>query len=123
MRKLFQTMETYWLALSLALLAIITTLSLWPLDNLLLVPGSDKLHHFIAYSALVFPVALSQPQRWILVVIFFILCSGLIELIQPFVGRHGDINDFYADALGSVIGVCLIALIKMIAFIKLKRIP
>ncbi len=57
---------------------------------------------------------------WVLPVALF---GALIELIQPFVGRHGDINDFYADALGSIIGVCLIALIKMIAFIKLKRIP
>jgi len=112
MLKLFQTMETYWLALSLGLLAIITTLSLWSLDNLLLVPGSDKLHHFIAYSALVFPVALSQPQRWILVVIFFILCSGLIELIQPVVNRHGEWLDMLANTSGALCGVLLATAVR-----------
>ena len=112
MHKLFQTMETYWLALSLALLVIITTSSLWPLDNLLLVPGSDKLHHFIAYSALVFPVALRQPQRWILVVIFFILCSGLIEIIQPFVNRHGEWLDLLANTSGVLFGVLLATAVR-----------
>ena len=112
MHKLFQTIETCWLALSLALLAIITTLSLWPLDNLLLVPGSDKLQHFIAYSALVFPVALSQPQRWILVVIFFVLCSGLIELIQPFVNRHGEWLDMLANTSGVLCGVLLATAVR-----------
>ena len=112
MHKLFQTMETYWLALSLVLLVIITTSSLWPLDNLLLVPGSDKLHHFIAYSVLVFPVALRQPQRWILVVIFFILCSGLIEIIQPFVNRHGEWLDMLANTSGVLFGVLLATAVR-----------
>ena len=108
MRRLFQIIETYWLVLSLGLLLLIATLSLWPLDILpLSVPGSDKLHHFIAYLALVFPAALRQPRRWILVVIFFILCSGLIELVQPYVNRYGEWLDMLANITGVVCGVLL----------------
>ena len=113
MRKLFQTIETYWLVLSLSLLLTITTLSLWPLDILpLTVPGTDKLHHFIAYSTLVFPTALRRPQRWILVVVFFILCSGLIELIQPYVNRHGEWLDMLANTAGVLCWVLLATAVR-----------
>ena len=95
MRRLFQIIETYWLVLSLGLLLLIATLSLWPLDILpLSVPGSDKLHHFIAYSALVFPAALRQPRR-------------LIELVQPYVNRYGEWLDMLANITGVVCGVLL----------------
>ena len=70
--------EKYWLILTVCLLLIITWLSLWLLDSLLSTPGSDKAHHLIAYAALVFPVALRKPNRWMLFVIFFIGYSGLI---------------------------------------------
>ena len=85
--------------------------------------GSDKQYHFLAFMLFVMPLTFNKLKNiyWVLPVA--IVFGALIELIQPFVGRYGDIKDFYADTLGSVIGVCLIALIKMIAFIKLKRIP
>ena len=84
--------------------------------------GSDKLHHFLAFTLLVMPLAFNKLKNiyWVLPVA--IVFGAVIELIQPFVGRHGDINDFYVDALGSIIGVCLIALLNMIASIKFKRI-
>ena len=91
--------------------------------NVIEVPdfGSDKQYHFLAFILFVMPLTFNKLKNiyWVLPVAIFFGAS--IELIQPFVGRHGDINDFYADALGSVIGVCMIALIKMTTLIKLKR--
>lgn len=93
--------------------------------NVIEVPelGSDKQYHFLAFTLFVVPLTFNKLKNIYWVLPGAIVFGALIELIQPFVGRHGDAKDFYADALGSVIGVCLIALIKMIAFIKLKRIP
>ena len=84
--------------------------------------GSDKQYHVLAFILFVMPLTFNKLKNIYWVLPGAIVFGALIELIQPFVGRYGDIKDFYADALGSVIGVCLIALIKMIAFIKLKRI-
>ena len=69
--------------------------------------GSDKVYHCIAFAAFTFPCAFLYRRaiRWVApsAVIFGIL----IELIQPFVGRNGELADFYADALGATLGVAL----------------
>ena len=112
MTKALQCIEKYWFSLSLCILLIITTLSLWPLDHLPSVPGSDKTHHLIAYAALVFPTALHKPNRWILFVVFFIFYSGLIELVQPYVNRYGEWLDLLANTAGVACGVALAAIIN-----------
>ena len=69
--------------------------------------GTDKLYHFIAFTALVFPCALlfARTLKWVLPAA--LLFGGAIELIQPYVGRGGELADFVADALGVVIGAAL----------------
>ncbi len=67
-----------------------TVLSLWPLENLPPVPGSDKVQHLIAYAALMFPIALRKPKYWPLIGLLFIAWSGPIELLQPYVNRYGE---------------------------------
>ena len=114
MSKALQIIEKYWLILSISLFIIITVLSLWPLDNLPLVPGSDKTHHLIAYAALVFPTALRKPNRWISLVIFFIFYSGLMELIQPYVNRYGEWLDMLANTAGIICGIILAIIFKTI---------
>ena len=71
------------------------------------VPGSDKVHHLIAFAAFTFPCALiyRRAVRWILP--FALIFGVLIELIQPYVGRHEEITDFYADALGVLLGLLM----------------
>ena len=101
--------EKHWRIVTLCLLLIITALSLWPLESLPSAPGSDKTHHFIAYAALVFPVALRQPNRWLWLVVFFIGYSGFIELIQPYVNRYGEWLDMLANTAGVLCGVALAA--------------
>lgn len=112
--------EKYWLIVTVCLLLIITGLSLWPLDSLPSAPGSDKAHHLIAYAALVFPVALRKPNRWIWFVGFFIGYSGLIELIQPYVNRYGEWLDMLANTTGVVCGVALATAINAVRKRRLK---
>jgi hypothetical protein len=67
-------------------------------------PGGDKLHHLLAFAALVFPAAAIRI-RWTLPAMAFAVCYGwVIELIQPNFGRAYDLADLRADALGAMIG-------------------
>ena len=97
-------LNRYWLPVSALTFILITMLSLWPLPHLPKVPGSDKTHHFIAYTILAVPVALSRPRHWPKVLVIFIICSGIIEMIQPLVNRYGELLDFIANAGGVCCG-------------------
>ncbi|MGI1669898.1 MAG: VanZ family protein [Neptuniibacter sp.] len=107
MKQLLTFFEKYWLLLTITVLTPITVLSLYPLEHLPAAPGSDKLHHFIAYAALVFPVACSRPKRWLVIVAGFLAYSGLIELIQPYVNRYGEWLDLGANAIGLLVGILM----------------
>lgn len=107
-----QKIKAYWWQITLALLSAITVLSLYPHANLLAVPGTDKTHHLIAYAVLVFPTALRRPHRWRLIMLFFILCGGLIELIQPYVNRHAEWLDMLANTSGVILGALLAQLVN-----------
>jgi len=118
LRAIFENIARYWVPLSLFSFSVITVLSLLPLAELPEMPGSDKTHHFIAYGLLMFPVALRQPKHWLLIGFAFIVWSGAIELVQPFVNRYGEWLDLLANSggvlLGAVIG-------KLTAMRTLKR--
>ncbi len=101
-----------WLILSILLLATISILSLWPLAQLPSVPGSDKIHHFVAYAALMFPAALRRPRHWLFIALFFILWGGGIELIQPYVNRYGEWLDFLANSCGVLLGIVAATLLR-----------
>ena len=107
MIRLVGAISDYWLALSLLMLAGITFLSFLPLSEAPVAPGSDKLHHLIAYSLLVVPLAIRQPAYWVLMVVGCVVWSGVIEFLQPMVGRFGEWQDLGANALGLVIGVLI----------------
>lgn len=94
------------------MLGAITVLSLRPLPELPAVPGGDKLHHFVAYGALVFPTALRKPRRWWLLALFFILYSGGVELFQPYVNRYGEWLDMAANTGGVVCGLLIAKLVN-----------
>ncbi|MBL4900490.1 MAG: VanZ family protein [Colwellia sp.] len=102
----------HWLKITLLLLTIIATLSLWPVAHLPNVPGTDKNHHFIAYAALMLPTALRQPKHWLIITFAFLVFSGAIELIQPYVNRYGEWLDMAANAFG-LIGGFIIAKILL----------
>ena len=106
--RLLLLVQTHWLACTLVLLAVISLASLSPLDALPPAPGSDKLHHLVAYAILVFPLALRKPSGWLLMVLALVLYSGAIELVQPYVNRHGEWMDMAANSAGLGCG-CIMA--------------
>ena len=75
--------------------------------------GSDKNYHFLAFALLVMPLAFQNLKNsyWLLPVA--VVFGAIIELLQPHLGRHGELNDLYADAFGALIGVILVALVKL----------
>ena len=97
----------YWYVFSAVALLSITGLSLMPLPELPEVPGNDKTHHFIAYSLLMFPVAIKQPKYWLFIAGFFVGWSGVIELLQPFVNRFAEWLDLLANCGGILLGTVL----------------
>jgi VanZ family protein len=105
MGKIFNIIQQWWKLITLLTFVTITLLSLWPAATLPAMPGSDKTHHFIAYTVLMFPVALRQPRCWIMLGIFFVAWSGMIELVQPYVNRYGEWQDMLANTGGLIIGL------------------
>lgn len=114
MTFLLDIIKDYWLALTAVILVAITFLSLWPLEQLPSVPGTDKSHHFLAYACLMFPAALRRPRNWLLIGLLFIAYSGTIELVQPYVNRYGEWLDMLANSTGIVCGALAASLVNVI---------
>lgn len=96
--------EQHWRSLTIFLLTVITILSLRPLEELPPFPGGDKVHHLIAYTALMFPTAVKKPVNWWAIALLFIVWSGAIELLQPYVNRYGELQDLAANITGLIFG-------------------
>lgn len=94
-----------WLTFGLS--ACIAVVTLIPSNAAPDVPGGDKVHHVLAFMALTLPSAAFYPKALLRVVLAAAFYAGLIEVIQPFVGRSGEIGDFLADLLGSAIGAII----------------
>ncbi|MCL4067565.1 hypothetical protein M3484_13390 [Pseudomonas sp. GX19020] len=83
-------------------------------------PGSDKMQHFGAFALVALVVTLLRPG-WVLpVALVLVAYGGLIELIQPLVGRSRELADFVADSLGVAAG-SLTGLILHQAIQRLQR--
>ncbi len=85
----------------------IAVLTLIPAKRLPNAPGSDTLHHFLAFMALVLPVASVRPRWCLWVVPVAIAYGGMIELIQPLVGRSAEWSDFWANTAGALAGAAI----------------
>jgi len=114
MFRLLTFIKQFWLLLTVLLLVLITGSSLWPVEYLPAVPGTDKHHHLIAYAALVLPVAISRPKYWLWIVLALFVWGGVIELIQPYVNRWGEWSDLLANGLGVLLGLMLSQLLGML---------
>ena len=105
--------KPYWL-LTLIFLVMILIGTLSPRD-IIVTPdlGSDKNYHLLAFALLVVPLTFQNLKNayWLLPVA--VVFGAIIELLQPHLGRHGELNDLYADAFGALIGVILVALVKL----------
>lgn len=93
--------------LTFALGIAILVATLIPQSTLPEPPGSDKMHHFVAFAAFTIPVSLARPKwAWVPFLIALGL-GGAIEILQPLVSRSRDIADFQADAVGAAVGAML----------------
>jgi VanZ family protein len=82
------------------------------------VPGTDKWQHLVAFAALVYPITVASRRYWIPVTVFASCLAALIEIIQPYVNRFGDIKDFQADMLGVFLGLLIGILVRRL---RVKR--
>ena len=93
------------LVLTLLLAAGLAAVTLLPLPpgaaNL---PGSDKTHHIVGFALLALPMATVQPRAMLWLAPLLAAYGGVIELVQPFVGRAREWADWLADAAGVGLG-------------------
>ena len=114
MNKLIALIKNNWLALTLVSVVTVTISSLWPVDQLPQVPGTDKLHHVIAYAMVMFPIALRRPERWVWFGLLVVAYSGGIELVQPYMNRYAEWLDLLANSAGVVSAVVIAELINRV---------
>ena len=104
------------------MLAIVTVASLTPLPALPDVPGTDKMHHVIAYALIALPVSIVRPKFWWRFLMGVFLWSGAIELIQPYVNRYGEWLDLLANFSGVFVGVGLsIIIMSLLNYFSIKK--
>ena len=84
------------------LLILVGTLT--PIPQKIDAPGSDKWHHFIAFAVLTYPMVAANKRLGFAIVLFGLCLGAGIEIIQPYVNRFGDFNDFKADCIGILLG-------------------
>lgn len=73
------------------------------------VPGMDKLVHLLAFAALAAPLAWRYPRHWSVVALAALAYGGMIEIVQPSIGRSAEWADVLADGLGAFGGAWLAA--------------
>ena len=104
---LFPTPKRAAILLTCVLAMLIGILALVPLSVPQGVPGTDKTHHVIAFAVLVLPVSVLSPRTLIWLLPMAIAYGGLIEIIQPYTGRFGELKDLWADIIGVIIGAAV----------------
>lgn len=99
--------------LTLALALIIAVLTLSPLPaGPQGVAGGDKIGHILAFAAVAAPLAWRYPRHWVMVAVAASAYGGLIEIIQPLVGRKMEFADLLADTAGAFFGAWVVARVR-----------
>lgn len=111
------------IALTITLAVVIAVLTLARVPVPAGIGGSDKLHHLLGFAALALPVACVRP-RWALgMALILAAYGGVIELVQPHVGRSRELADWLADlagvGLGTLAGVVANRLARMVLGLRL----
>ena len=75
-----------------------------PIPQKIDAPGSDKWNHFIAFAVLTYPMVAANKRLGFAILLFGLCLGAGIEIIQPYVNRFGDLNDFKADCIGILLG-------------------
>lgn len=109
---LFKYFQKYWAVITVFELIVITALSLWPIDQLPELTGTDKHHHLISYACLTIPVVFANRQHWEWFAVAFFCFSGTLELLQPYVSRYGEWQDLMANGVGIMAGIFIAKLLR-----------
>ena len=75
----------------------------------------------MAFAILTAPCAALYPKRLLRVVFAAAVYGGVIEVVQPYVGRHGEAADVLADLLGVPIRAAFGLLLHMIFKWRIAR--
>jgi VanZ family protein len=67
-------------------------------------PAFQKMYHGLAFGAIAFVATLAFPRQVVWIILVTSLYGGAIELIQPYLGRNGNLPDWVADTVGAVTG-------------------
>lgn len=98
----------FWARRATILIAVlIGFVTLIPAQQLPNAPGSDKLHHVIAFAALVIPMCYAKPHQFWKYALYGAAFGAFIEIVQPLVNRSGEASDFLADVIGIALGVSI----------------
>jgi VanZ family protein len=86
----------------------VTVLSLLPQSVMPKIDLSDKVSHFIAYTAIGVSGLIGWRTAAMRIAVGGILLGGAIEIAQMFVpGRSAELLDFVVDAIGIAVGLLL----------------
>ncbi|SEK79914.1 hypothetical protein [Roseovarius nanhaiticus] len=75
--------------------------------------GSDKWQHFAGFALLVLPLGYARPDWGLRILIGAAAFGGVIELIQPNVGRAAEWADLVADIAGAAAGILAMRLLTL----------
>ena len=117
MNSLYSALSKYIWPISIMVLALISVASLIPLPNLPEIPGNDKTHHIVSYGLVALPISIIRPRFWLVFLLFVIIWSGAIELIQPLVNRYAEWLDLLANLAGVMVGLITGSLIKRLIIV------
>lgn len=92
------------LILTLLLAAAMAVATLMPLTGGPGIPGSDKTHHILGFAVLALPMASVRPRAMLWLAPLLACYGGVIEIVQPYVGRGRELADWLADLAGVGLG-------------------
>jgi VanZ family protein len=106
--RLLQTL--FWLAVG-------TTLYFTLRPITVLVPGSDKTHHLLVFAVLSLLASGAFPRaRLVQLGVAMSVFGALIEFLQPFFRRSGELLDWAADTAGIVAALLIVAAARGMLF-------
>ncbi|MGI9413488.1 MAG: hypothetical protein ACR2PM_07460 [Hyphomicrobiales bacterium] len=102
--------------LAVAAAILIAVLSFLPQSAAAGIPVNDTLNHFAAYCALSLLALVRRRTVGSAAAMFGIVIAfgGLIEVIQPYFGRAGELSDFIANGVGAIAGGLLVMVARRV---------
>ncbi len=96
---------------------ILLALCLLPSPELPDAPGGDRLHHVIAWFTLTVTGYALAPERRFAIPAFALALGAFVEIAQGMapIGRHAELPDFAADAIGVGLGVLAFVAVRRLA--------